>query len=155
MAHARLFRRKSSKEEKQLWQALRAGRFAGFKFRRQHPLGNYFLDFFCPLAQVSVELDGFAHGLPHQRQHDLERARFLELRGIKELRFWNHQWRHKREGVLLEIWDTLHERTGCVQISRMESNQRYVPPDPRLLLPRPPKPQIWYPPGTAPLDRKK
>jgi very-short-patch-repair endonuclease len=138
-----------------LWQSLRTGRFAGFKFRRQYSVGGYYLDFFCPLAQMSVELDGFAHGLPEPRQYDLARKRFLESRGIKEMRFWNHQWRRNREGVLLEIWNGLHERTGCVQILRKQQNQRYVPPDPRLLLPKPPKPPICYPPGTAPSEGEK
>ena len=53
---ARRLRREQTKEEKQLWGALRAGRFAGFKFRRQHPLGRYYLDFYCPQAKLSVEL---------------------------------------------------------------------------------------------------
>ena len=138
--NARRLRRESSREEKQLWQALRAGRFAGFKFRRQHPFSGYYLDFYCPLARLSVELDGFAHGLPRQRQHDLARARLLAEQGIAELRFWNHQWRHNREGVLLEIWHALYERTGITGVARFEGAQRYVPPDPRLLLPPPPKP---------------
>ena len=75
--NARRLRRKQTKEERQLWQALRAGRFAGFKFRRQHPLGSYTLDFYCSLARVSVELDGFGHGLPRQRQLDFAKQRFL------------------------------------------------------------------------------
>src|SRR5436190_19652126 len=70
-ANARRLRREQTKEEKQLWQALRAGRFAGFKFRRQHPIGEYTLDFYCPLARLSVELDGFGHGLPNQMAHDI------------------------------------------------------------------------------------
>ena len=54
IANARRLRREQTDEEKQLWRALRAGRFAGFKFRRQHPLGKYYLDVFCPLARLSV-----------------------------------------------------------------------------------------------------
>src|SRR2546428_7528344 len=91
--NARRLRRDQTREEKQLWRALRAGRFAGFKFRRQHPLGEYALDFYCPLARLSVELDGFAHGLPQQIAHDIAREKFLLARGVEELRFWNHQWR--------------------------------------------------------------
>ncbi len=148
--NARRLRRMQTKEEKQLWQALRAGRFAGFKFRRQHPLGSYYLDFYCPLARVCVELDGFGHGLPRQRQRDLARERFLQSQDIQELRFWNRQWRHNREGVLLDIWYALQQRTGCVQIMRKVENQRYFPPDPTRLTPKPAKPKMWYPPGTEP-----
>jgi very-short-patch-repair endonuclease len=63
-----------------------------------------------------VELDGFEHGLPEHLQRDEERAKFLAAEGIEELRFWNHQWRKNREGVLLEIWEALHRRTGCVKV---------------------------------------
>ena len=114
--------------------SLRAGRFAGFKFRRQHPLGPYFLDFFCPAARLSIELDGFQHGLPEQRQRDVEREKFLAAQGIEELRFWNRAWRQKREGVLLAIWEALHRRTGCVQILRKEENNRFVPPEPERVI---------------------
>src|SRR5690242_14793180 len=105
-----------------------AGRFAGFKFRRQHPLGRYALDFFCPLALLSIELDGFSQGLPQQIAHDIEREKFLQERGIEEVRFWNRQWRENREGVLVEIWHALQRRTGCTQIMRKLENQTYVPP---------------------------
>ena len=137
--NARRLRREQTKEEKQLWRALRAGRFAGFKFRREHPLGKYFLDFFCPMAQVSVELDGFHHGLPEQMQHDQVRAQLLEDKGILELRFWNRRWRHNREGVLLEIWEVLHQRTGKTKLERKVENHRYLPPDPTQLIRKPAK----------------
>src|SRR5215475_4326621 len=114
-ATARRLRRDQTDEEKQLWHALKAGRFAGFKFRRQHPIGKYFLDFYCPRARLSVELDGFQHGTPEQIQRDEERAGFLAAEKIEELRFWNHQWRQNREGVLLEILTALHRRTGCIK----------------------------------------
>jgi len=116
-----------------MWRALRAGRFAGFKFRRQHPLGRYNLDFFCPAAKLSVELDGFQHGLPEQHQHDLECEKFLATNGIQELRFWNRQWRSNREGILLEIWNALCQRTGCVAIMRKVQNHRFRPPNPDKL----------------------
>ena len=111
-----------------MWRALRARRFAGFKFRRQHPAGVYYLVFYCPTAKLSVELDGFQHGLPAQRQRDREREEFLAAEGIEELRFWNHQWRKNREGILLEIWKALHRRTGCVAIMRKTQNHCYLPP---------------------------
>ena len=75
--NARRLRRQQTKEEKELWLTLKAGRFAGFKFRRQHPLSVYTLDFYCPVAKLSIELDGFQHGLPEKRSRDEERAKFL------------------------------------------------------------------------------
>ena len=150
--NARRLRREQTKEEKQLWRALRAGRFAGFKFRRQHFLADYYLDFYCPFARLAVELDGFEHGLPRQRQRDRTREKMLCELNVEVLRFWSHQWRRNREGVLLEIWHALHRRTGCVELSRKAENHRYVPPDPRQLTEKPPKPPVWYPPGTEPRD---
>ena len=136
---ARLLRRNQTQEEKELWLALKAGRFAGFKFRRQHHVGKYYLDFYCPIAKLSVELDGFQHGLPEQQNHDVERKVFLATNGIEELRFWNGQWNRNRAGVLLEIWDTLHRRTGCVAVMRKVPNNRFVPPNPDKLIPAPAK----------------
>lgn len=139
-ANARRLRREQTEEEKELWRALRAGRFVGFKFRRQHPLGIYCLDLFCPAAKFSVELDGFQHGMPKQRQHDEARKKFLAAKGIEELRFWNHQWRTNREGVFLEIWNVLHRRTGCVAVVRKVKNNRFVPPKVDELVQPPLKP---------------
>ena len=144
-ALARRLRHDQTDEEKELWRALKAGRFAGFKFRRQHPKGKCFLDFYCPAARLSVELDGFQHGLPEQLQRDETRAKFLAAEGIEELRFWNHQWRKNREGVLLEIWEALHRRTGCAQVKRKESNHRFVPPKPEQLIEKPAKPPMYCP----------
>ena len=131
--NARRLRRHQTDEEKQLWRSLRAGRFAGFKFRRQHPVGHYCLDFYCPMARLSIELDGFQHGLPARKRHDEAREHFLGGEDIEELRFWNHQWRKNPVGVLLEIWRAVHRRTGCTQVERKVKNQRFVPPHPDQL----------------------
>lgn len=125
---ARRLRREQTDDEKDLWRALRAGRFAGFKFRRQHPVGAFVLDFYCAAAKLSVELDGSQHGLPEQQAHDEHREKFLMGEGIEEMRFWNHQWRKNRDGVLLEIWHALQRRTGCEVVMRKQQNHRYVPP---------------------------
>jgi very-short-patch-repair endonuclease len=138
--NARRLRREQTEEEKELWCMLRAGRFAGFKFRRQHPVEIYFLDVYCPAAKLSVEFDGFQHGLPEQQRHDEERTKFLRSAGIEELRFWNHQWRKNRDRVLLEIWNALQRRTGCVVVLRKEQNHRYLPPKVDQLIQPPKKP---------------
>jgi very-short-patch-repair endonuclease len=134
--NARRLRRDQTDEEKELWRALRAGRFAGFKFRRQYIAGNYYLDFYCPAAKLSIEFDGFQHGMPEQRKHDEKRRLFLETMGIEELRFWNHQWNKNRDGVLLEIWHALARRTGCVEIMRKIQNHRFIPPPIASLKPK-------------------
>jgi very-short-patch-repair endonuclease len=125
---ARQLRPNQTDDEKELWRALRGHRFAGFKFRRQHPEGIYILDFYCADARLDVELDGFQHGLPEQMQHDEKRSAFLKEQDIEELRFWNHQWRNNREGCLFAIWDALQRRTGCVRVMKKVETQRFVPP---------------------------
>jgi len=142
---ARRLRRNQNDEEKELWHVLKGGRFAGFKFRRQHPKGKYFLDFYCPAAQFAVELDGFQHGLPQHLLRDEVRGKFLAAEGIEVARFWNHQWRKNREGVLLEIWEALYRRTAWVKVIRKEQNHRFVPPSPELLIPKPAKPPTCLP----------
>lgn len=126
---ARELRRRQTSEEKELWQALRGHRFAGFKFRRQHIAGGHILDFYCADAKLDVELDGFQHGLPGGIQRDLRREKYLAEQGIETLRFWNHQWRQNRNGCLLEIWNALQRRTGCVQIMKNAGEQKFIPPD--------------------------
>ena len=130
---ARTLRRNQTEEEKQLWRALRSRRFAGFKFRRQHAIGEHILDFYCADAKLAVELDGFQHGSPEGAQRDIEREKLLAEQGIESLRFWNHQWRKNREGCLLEIWNVVQRRTGCVRVDKDVEEQRFVPPDPQKI----------------------
>ena len=90
---ARQLRKKETWAEKLVWNWLRDRRFSSYKFRRQHPLGIYYLDFFCEEAELAIELDGGQHGFPEQQSHDAEREKFLQSRSIKTLRFWNSHLR--------------------------------------------------------------
>jgi very-short-patch-repair endonuclease len=109
---ARKLRETSTDAEKKMWRLLRSRHFAEFKFRRQYSCGIYFLDFFCTIAKLAVELDGGGHGFPDQRTKDEKRNQFLSKQGIKVLRFWNHKLRGELEAVRFEIWHALMERTG-------------------------------------------
>ena len=126
---ARELRRNQTDDEKALWRALRGRRFAGFKFRRQHTVGDHILDFYCADAKLAVELDGSQHGHPDGMHGDAEREKFLEEQGIVTLRFWNSQWRKNREGCLLEIWNAVQQRSGCVRVMKNAEEQRFIPPD--------------------------
>ena len=75
---ARTLRKKPTWAEKLVWRWLRDRRFTGYNFRRQHPTGEYVLDFFCEEARLSIELDGFQHGHPVRQAYDTKRAQFLE-----------------------------------------------------------------------------
>ena len=107
---ARTLRKKRTWAEKLVWSWLRDRRFSAYKFRRGHPIGPYFLDFFCFEAMLSIELDGSGHGFPEQQAHDWERTRFLASQGIKELRFWNSRLRRDKRAIRETIWRELQAR---------------------------------------------
>jgi len=92
---ARHLRRESTDAERLLWFHLRDRRL-GVKFRRQQPLGPYIVDFLSVEARLIVELDGSQH----QQAVDADRTRFLERRGFRVLRFWNHDALVRTESVL-------------------------------------------------------
>ena len=110
IARARQLRRMETWAEKLLWRWLRDRRFSGYKFRRQHPIGEYFLDFFCEEGRLNIELDGSQHGFPDQRKHDQAREKALSSLGIKTLRFWNSRLRREERSVREMIWNELQAR---------------------------------------------
>jgi len=75
--------------EARFWKALQNSNLDGRKFRRQHSVGRYILDFYCPAERLAVELDGEIHFTDEARDRDRERRLFLENCGIKVLRFEN------------------------------------------------------------------
>ena len=93
-ARNRELRQRQTKAESLIWTVLRAKRLAGLKFRRQHPLGPYIVDFACIEKDIVIELDGGYH--EHQYDKDRVRQAFLESQGWQVLRFSN-------EDVLLDV----------------------------------------------------
>lgn len=87
-----------------LWHFLRNRRMNGRKFRRQHPLGGYFLDFYCDELKLALELDGGQHNSAEGRAADLKRDRILTGMGVETLRFPNHEVLIETERVLDTIW---------------------------------------------------
>jgi very-short-patch-repair endonuclease len=92
------------------WRLLRNRSFGGHKFRRQHPLGRYVLDFYCPTLKLAIELDGSGHGYPSTTTDDRERDHFLRTQGIFVRRFWNHQIREELDSVRETIWLLIEQR---------------------------------------------
>ncbi|TXT24553.1 MAG: DNA methyltransferase [Gallionellaceae bacterium] len=91
--------------EQVIWHLLRGRQIAEAKFRRQHPVGRYILDFYCDEHKLAVELDGGQHG--EQADYDQVRTDFLDARGIRVLRFWNNQILQETEAVMEAIWQAL------------------------------------------------
>ncbi len=83
---ARKLRRSLSLPEVLLWEALRGSGVEGLRFRRQHPLGPYILDFYCPAQKLAIEVDGAVHDTLDQATHDERRDRWLSRQGIRVLR---------------------------------------------------------------------
>jgi very-short-patch-repair endonuclease len=88
---ARNLRQEQTPAEVRLWSALRNRQLAGLKFRRQHPYGQFILDFFCVERQLAVEVDGGVHLSAEQAARDLERSEFLAQHGVRVLRFTNEE----------------------------------------------------------------
>jgi very-short-patch-repair endonuclease len=86
-----------------LWKNLQRSQVDGRKFRRQHSVGPYVVDFYCPACQLAVELDGQGHFDSTRSEYDVKRMRFLEQQGIRVLRFENRQVFESLEEVLATI----------------------------------------------------
>ena len=82
-------RNNATPAEQQLWAALKGSQLGGYKFRRQHSVGCYILDFYCPVAYLAVELDGDSHFSDEAQAYDHERTLFLNSLNIHVLRFLN------------------------------------------------------------------
>jgi very-short-patch-repair endonuclease len=105
-------RREPTPAELSLWRLVRNRRLAGFKFRRQHPFGKYILDCYCPAARLVIELDGNSHASSEGQQADAEREKYLMVRGIVVLRFWNTEVEDNPDGVLTLIAEVCQTRVA-------------------------------------------
>jgi len=97
---ARKLRREQTDVERKLWFALRSRQFAGFKFRRQQPIGPYIADFVCFEAGLVIELDGDQHGSDDSVAYDERRTLFLQKVGFDVIRFPNREVNNSLDNVL-------------------------------------------------------
>ena len=97
---SRNLRKNMTEAEKRLWSRLRSHQILGLKFRRQHPIGNYIVDFACLERKLVIELDGGQH-LGDKK--DKLRDAWLENEGFKVIRFWNDQVLKETEAVVEDI----------------------------------------------------
>jgi very-short-patch-repair endonuclease len=86
--------------EKRLWRELRELELP-HRFRRQHPIGRYIVDFACPAAKLAIELDGGQHAV--SAEEDKMRTREIARRGYRVIRFWNHDVMENLPGILEAI----------------------------------------------------
>jgi very-short-patch-repair endonuclease len=106
--YQRDLRTNSTDVERIIWQHIRARQMRGAKFRRQHVIENYIVDFVSFDAMLIIELDGGQHA--DQHTYDATRSNILELAGFKIMRFWNSDVTTNLDGVLQAIYAEVARR---------------------------------------------
>ena len=106
---AKTMRTNATDAESLMWYLLRAKRFMALKFRRQHVIEPYIVDFYCHEIGLVVELDGSQHNTDDGKEYDAERTKFLEALGLKVVRYWNHDVLRNTDVVLEDLWGRCSE----------------------------------------------
>lgn len=102
---AKSMRHSATDAEHLMWQILRAKRFMNLKFRRQHVIQPYIVDFYCHEIGLVIELDGRQHGIDDAIEYDAERTNFLEALDLTVVRYWNHDVLGRMDVVLEDLWN--------------------------------------------------
>ena len=102
---SRTLRSSMTDAEQRMWSILRKRQMDGYKFRRQHPLGSFILDFVCLEAKLIIEVDGGQHA--EQQDYDQRRTQWLKTQGYHVMRFWNNEVLNDIEAVKEAIWRKL------------------------------------------------
>ena len=106
---ARALRRNMTDAERLLWRSLRDRQMGGWKFRRQHPIRPFIVDFVCVERKLIIEVDGGQHAI--KVQEDESRAGYLRNKGYRILRFWNNKVLKETDAVLDAILAALEDDT--------------------------------------------
>ncbi len=105
---ARELRKNLTQQERKLWNLLKNKQFHNLSFRRQHPIGDYIVDFICRSQKLIIELDGGQHNIDENIKYDKKRTKFLESLGFKVIRFWNNDIDNNIEGVIKFIEENIN-----------------------------------------------
>lgn len=101
----KFLRKKSTPQEKILWSKLR-NKNLKHKFKRQHGIGNFIADFYCPATKLVIELDGHQH--LKNKEYDEERNSYFNSLNIKVIRFWNNEIENDLDNVIKKIQTSLN-----------------------------------------------
>ena len=96
-------RNHATSAEATLWKMLKNSQVGGYKFRRQHGIGPYIMDFYCPLLKLCIELDGSVHDAPMADNRDEIRTKYLQQQGITVIRFPNEVVWKNPNAIIEEI----------------------------------------------------
>jgi very-short-patch-repair endonuclease len=110
---ARQLRRVCTDAERKLWRYIRNRQISGLKFRRQHPIGSFILDFYCEELRFGIELDGGQHYSDSGQAQDTRRTAMLREKGVRILRFSNLDVLNNIEGVVTAILQSVAALTSA------------------------------------------
>ena len=122
--HRTDLRKRLTPAEASFWNLVKNGRLDGRKFRRQHSIGNYILDFYCPSEKLAVELDGEGHYSGNASTTDGAKRQYIESQGIKVIRFENKRVFEDREWVVDVIrscfgwWKRVRDEPNALDIQQ-------------------------------------
>lgn len=106
---AKSMRHTATDAEHLIWQILRAKQFMNLKFRRQHVIKPYIVDFYCYELGLVIELDGSQHRTDDAIEYDAERTKFLEALDLTVVRYWNRDVLGSTKTVLEDLWNVCFE----------------------------------------------
>ena len=129
---AKMLRKNMTNAESILWEKLKGKQILGLRFRVQHPVNIYIVDFYCHSAKLVVELDGGIH--KSQKEYDYERTKDLEMYGLKVIRFFNSEVEkdidnviNKIEKAIVNICPSLHPLTPQGEnLQRLPMNKKII-----------------------------
>jgi very-short-patch-repair endonuclease len=136
---ARQLRQKLTPAESHLWQALKNRQLDGLRFRCQHPVGQFILDFYCPACKLAIEVDGDIH--LKQTQKDAARTELLKTYGYQVLRFSNEEILTDLNRVLKVIKNAASKRMLGNSSNELSISPLF--PSPPILALCPPSPPSW------------
>jgi very-short-patch-repair endonuclease len=108
--NARTLRKNMTDSELKLWSRIRRKQMFGLQFYRQRPIGNYIVDFYCPRAELVLEVDGSRHMNESVIKKDNHRSGYLKQQGIEVLRFDNLQILNQLDAVIEKVYQTIAPR---------------------------------------------
>ncbi|WP_274475240.1 endonuclease domain-containing protein [Mangrovimonas aestuarii] len=106
---AELLRQNTTESENKLWLILKDGQFEGYKFRRQHPIHLFIVDFYCHELRLVIEVDGGYHNSQEQHEADNKREELLKFQDLRILRFKNEDVLDNLDEVVFELKQKIEE----------------------------------------------
>lgn len=120
IARSRQLRKEPTNAEAALWAKLRKRQLGGLKFRRQHIIRHFIVDFYCPKAKLVIEIDGPVHD--EQEEYDKEREMMLQELGYGVLRFKNSAVDNNLEETIAEIYNACVKRIGFIEKNKHDKD---------------------------------